>query len=301
MLIKEKILQFIQKSKIQKRIRNYHVKEISTVAVIYYIPKTNTEKYNNWSDGFTSAVKLLEDEFNVTWVNLADEKPTATDLNDFDFLIVKSCWNWIVDRYVRSLEGLNTPRGIMISCSKKNIQRDWMFFYDILWYETNWYKKFISAHPYVYHAFGINSEVFHNKNLDKIYDVVSIGALTAYKRHNEILKIPGHNKVVIGNTNEHDSQQIIDELEKESVKVLDYVSQEKLSAILNQTKLVYIPAEINGGGERAVLEARKCGAEVLVQKDNPKLEELLKTEVWDQFYYSDQLKRGIFDVQKKLS
>jgi hypothetical protein len=301
MSIKDKILRFIQKKKILKRIRNYQIKEISRIAVIYYIPKTNTEKYNNWSDGFTSAVKLLDDEFKVTWINLADQKPTATDLNAFDFLIVKSCWNWIVDRYIRSLECLNTPRGIMISCSKKSIQREWMFFYDILWYETNWYKEYIAAHPYVYHAFGINSEVFHNRNLDKIYDVVSIGALTAYKRHNEILKIPGQNKLVIGNKNEKDSQQIIDELEKESVNVLDYVSQEKLSIILNQTKLVYIPAEVDGGGERAVLEARKCGAEVLVQKDNPKLEELLKGEVWDQFYYSNQLKKGIFDIQNKLS
>lgn len=300
MFIKDKILRFIQKKKILKRIRNYQKKEISKVAVIYYIPKTNTVKYHNWSDGFTSSIKLLENQFDITWINLADQKPTSAELNFFDFLIIKSCWNWIVDHYVRSLEGLNTPRGIMISCSKKSIKNDWMFFYDVLWYETNWYKKYIIAHPYVYHAFGINSEVFYNKNLDKVYDVVSIGALTAHKRHNEILKMSGQNKLVLGNTNEKDSKQIIEELEKKSVTVLDYVSQEELSMILNKTKLVYIPAEINGGGERAVLEARKCGAEVLVEKDNPKLQELLKTEVWDQIYYSNQLKKGILDTQNKL-
>jgi len=61
----------------------------------------------------------------------------------------------------------------------------------------------------------------------------------------------------------------------------------------NRAKIVYIPANIIGGGERAVLEARACGCKVEVEPDNPKLQELLNCPLWDTNYYTDQLVKGI--------
>ncbi|MCL4419168.1 hypothetical protein M1146_03640, partial [Patescibacteria group bacterium] len=90
-----------------------------------------------------------------------------------------------------------------------------------------------------------------------------------------------------------ESMQIVSKLISNSVCVSDSVFPDVLAKMYNSSAQVYIPADINGGGERAVLEARACGRTVEVEFDNPKLKELLKVPVWDEHYYADQLKEGI--------
>jgi hypothetical protein len=72
----------------------------------------------------------------------------------------------------------------------------------------------------------------------------------------------------------------------------------KLRNIYNCSDVVYIPADINGGGERAILEARACGRTVEVERDNPKLQELVDGQLFDHHYYAEQLKKGILSVLK---
>lgn len=45
-----------------------------------------------------------------------------------------------------------------------------------------------------------------------------------------------------------------------------------LNLLYNQAHTVFIPAPVEGGGERAVLEARASGVAVEVAADNPKLQ-----------------------------
>jgi hypothetical protein len=45
-----------------------------------------------------------------------------------------------------------------------------------------------------------------------------------------------------------------------------------LNLLYNQAHTVFIPAPVEGGGERAVLEARAAGVAVEVAVDNPKLQ-----------------------------
>jgi hypothetical protein len=298
MSVKFKINKSIAKLRYLRRINSYNTKEIKSIAIIFYIPKTNTLKYNNWEDGFTKAVGILNTYFDVSWINLAEAKPTVETLNTFDFLIVKSCWDWIVDNYVRSLKGLKVPTGLAISCSKLPVNKNNIYAYDVLWFETNWYSELVKQHPRAFHAFGINSSVFKFKETTKEYDVLSIGQLAAYKRHENILKLKGDKKLVIGDTNTKEGAEIKNFLNANNVEVIEFMNQDNLSYYINKSKLVYIPASINGGGERAVLEARSCGAEVLVEQDNPKLKELVTSQIWDENYYADRLKTGIFSILK---
>ena len=71
------------------------------------------------------------------------------------------------------------------------------------------------------------------------------------------------------------------------------VEPETLDKIYHAARCVYIPAEVGGGGERAILEARSCGISVEVENDNPKLKELLTCPIWDECYYAEQLRKGI--------
>ena len=290
--IKEKLFLKITSTK-------YKTSLINKIAIIYYIPKNNKFKYNKWEDGFVKGINTLIEDYTITWFNLADTKPTAMELNKFDFLVVKSCWDWIVDKYVRNLKKLNTPKGIVISCSKLPKKSSSVYDYDILWYETYWYGKQLPLHSRKIHAFGIDTTVFKQETVNKDIDVLSIGAFTSYKRLHLIIKINGLKKTVIGAKNYNDSKNIINQLKNAGVSCLDYRSQKEMGKLINRSKKIYLPCEINGGGERAVLEARSCGNNVIVESDNPKLKELLKTPVWDERYYGNQIRYGIESLSKK--
>jgi hypothetical protein len=56
---------------------------------------------------------------------------------------------------------------------------------------------------------------------------------------------------------------------------------------------VYVPDDVLGGGERAVLEARCLGVKVEVEPDNPKLVELLTSPIYDHTYYARRLLYGL--------
>ena len=62
---------------------------------------------------------------------------------------------------------------------------------------------------------------------------------------------------------------------------------------------VYVPDDVLGGGERAVLEARALGVRAVVEPDNPKLAELLGSPVYDHAYYAAQLRYalGLLDLR----
>tara|TARA_B100000809_G_scaffold43630_1_gene37856 strand:+ start:24398 stop:25837 length:1440 start_codon:yes stop_codon:yes gene_type:complete len=267
------------------------------IALIYYIPKSNTEKYNNWTDGFTKGINIIEQDYAITWINLEDELPTSKKLNNFDFIIAKCCWNSKVDRHLKSLKKLKTPCGIAISCSIVPHKNEHTF-YKILWHETFWYKALLPNHKNIKHAFGINSSDFKYEKVKKTIDVLSIGALTSYKRHEKLIDFTGEKKVVIGDTNMEDSETIINNLESHNIKVIGFSNQKELSNLINKAKTIYIPCELNGGGERAILEARLCGATILIEKDNPKLKELLTSPIWDEKHYGNQIKIGIEDYLK---
>ena len=56
---------------------------------------------------------------------------------------------------------------------------------------------------------------------------------------------------------------------------------------------VYVPDDVLGGGERAVLEARALGVRAVVEPDNPKLAELLGSPVYDHAYHAAQLRYAL--------
>ena len=150
------------------------------------------------------------------------------------------------------------------------------------------------------HAFGVNTDIYKPiPDAIKIWDWVSVGAFALWKRQ-YLLKNKGGYKLAIGEIqkrNLSESVDIIGDLLLDGICVSDMVEPEKLAFIYNSADKIFIPADINGGGERAVLEARACGIPVEVENDNPKLKELLtwteRGRVPDHYWYADQLKKGI--------
>ncbi len=279
---------------------------MKNILIVYYVPK-NTVKYLNWIDGFTSALDIISSQFNLVKYNLADNESTLNEdyleANNIDLILVKSNWNARIDRFFRNnLKQLKFKKGLLISGSLPPPNNDALNYYDILFYETDWYKQFVVSHQNTVHAFGVNTQIMYPMNEEeKKYDWVTVGKFKNYKRQHFLLKKKGV-RLAIGEIPHRssflyffsESNRIIRKLKKDNIQVIDFVPYESLCKIYNQTKNLYIPAKLQGGGERAILEARACKVpNIEIAPDNPKLKSLLDSPIYDHHYYAQKLAQGI--------
>lgn len=266
------------------------------INVAYAVP-AESKKASSWNDGFTAAISCLAQNHEVEWLNL---HPTAVDrtqnlhrLGAADFLIVKSNWGWIVDEAVRShCRSPSIPKGLMISGTARPPNARQMQFYEVLYYETQWYETQLQNHPHRIHAFGIDTSVMRAQ-ADTVRDIdwLSVGKVVGYKRHERLLDHSGV-RIVVGDLLEAD-RKLLTALRQSGIEVVDFVDYTTLAGYYRRARNVLVACTLQGGGERAVLEARACGATVHVADDNPKLQQLLhQSAIWDHGYYAAQLLAG---------
>lgn len=244
-----------------------------------------------WKDGLRAAIEILSKKYEIQICNIARDRMTG----DCDIAIGWGGFESPVDKLVRQLQ---VPKALCVGGNAYPPHNQ----YDLLFYETHWYEQYITNQERI-HAFGINSGVFFDTKSERFIDFLTVGAFSEWKRQHLLVSMGGI-KLAIGEIqkeNYFESEEIIKQLLGGGVGVYGAMSPENLATFYNKTKKVYIPANINGGGERAILEARACGCEVLIEDDNPKLQELLTSPIWDEKYYASQLEKGIETLCQKLS
>jgi hypothetical protein len=266
-----------------------------------------------WKDGLWAALEILkaDKDIDIELYNLADDKP----FNNLDaiFMLGWGAFGSNVDKFLRHESfkktgwGPEKPGKLGLCIGGNAMPPERAEEYDILFYETNWYKKQIEQHPNIVHAFGINANIYKPDSVSRyaesypIWDYLSVGAFANWKRQNLLCQKPGR-KMAIGQIQKGNIQESIDiigDLLLGGVGISDMVPPEDLVKYYYMAGKVYIPADINGGGERAVLEARACERKVEIENDNPKLKELLTSPIWDHEYYAFQLKTGILNCLNK--
>lgn len=270
------------------------------ILFVYYM---EPELEATWNDGLAEALNILQNDFRITKRNLfnGDENPPM--IKGYDFVLGWGAWRSPADNFLHRIRILDktTPTGLCIggNAIPPFMEND----HNILFYETEWYKPAISHHKNIKHAFGVNRNI--HKQLKKadfeasgglhLWDYMSVGSFSLWKRHEKLLEKTGKRLAIgqIQKNNLSESLDIIGNLIVGGVAISDMVNPETLNVLYNLSKTVYIPADINGGGERAVLEARSAGAKVEVDKTNFKLLGLLQGPIWGAQYYADQLKEGI--------
>lgn len=170
-----------------------------------------------------------------------------------------------------------------------------MLTYNVLFYETFWYKKYIDKHPLTIHAFGIDTEIMKPKpKINQIYNYLTIGEPASYKRHELFLSKNGK-KAIIGDFSQYE-KQVAENYKKNDCVIINFIPYKLLADYYCKAKIVFIPANTGGGGERAILEARSCGAKIEICEDNPKLKELVYSPIWSHYYYANKLDKGIKKV-----
>mgnify|MGYP001301373349 CR=1 FL=1 len=254
-------------------------------------------------DGLWAALNLLEKQgFEIVMVNLF-ERPDFVDLTPTDtsdwFVLGWGAFNSKVDNLISAPNKfMGMKKGLCIAGN--SFPPDSQDRYDILFYETEWYLPQIQHHKNVVRAFGINSDIYKPiPDAIKIWDWLTVGSFALWKRH-YLFKEKGGYKLAIGEIqkeNMSESIDIIGDLLLNNIAVSDMIEPEKLAMLYNSSNKTFVGADINGGGERAVLESLSCGTPVFVESDNPKLEELTvwkeRGRVPDQHWYSDKLREGI--------
>lgn len=241
-----------------------------------------------WRDGLWAALQLLSDDYDILYINLAFNLP---NLEDIDFILGWGGFDSPVDKFLRTVTHL--PKGLCIGGNAfppSNTDT-----YDVLFYETEWYKPNIKDHRNIVHAFGVNTDIYKPMDLPKVFDYITVGSFSLWKRQFLLTRKAGV-KIAVGEIqkdNMDESGNIVGALLPRGVGVMDMVAPEKLAVLINLSKTCYIPATTIGGGERAVLESRACGIDVEIEPDNPKLLEFLDSPIYDHKYYAKQLKKGI--------
>jgi len=252
-----------------------------------------------WRDGLWAALNLLEKQgFEIHRCNRQECKKPLPEHQHYDFILGWGAFNSLVDKEIQAIK-TSEKKGLCIAGN--SFPPHGQDKYDILFYETEWYLPQIQHHKNVVRAFGINSDIYKPMvDAVEIWDWTSVGAFALWKRHEFLIHYKGGYRLAIGEIQKNNMSESIDIIGKlllDGICVSDMVEPETLAKIYNSSARIYIPADINGGGERAVLEARACGRIVMVEPDNPKLEELTtwkeRGRVPDQYWYADQLKKGI--------
>jgi len=279
---------------------------MKNILIVYYVPK-NTVKFDNWKDGFTSAVDIISDQFNVIKYNLAEDSKSLNEryleINNIDVVLIKSNWGARVDRFFRSnFPNSSVKKGLLISGSLPPPDEASSNFYDILFYETDWYKQFVQNHKNIVQAFGVNTEVMVPiEGVEKVYDWLTVGKFKSYKRQHLFINKKGR-KLAIGEMPTKtgamfyfsEENRNVRKLKSAGVEVIDFVPYDDLCKIYNQSRSLYIPAKLHGGGERAILEARSCKVQnIEIEQDNPKLKSLLDGPLYSNLDYAKKLTEGI--------
>lgn len=257
------------------------------------------EDDNLWRDGLWAAIQLLSQDFDITWANLRTEKPL---LEGYDFILAWGGYNSSPDKYLTLRNWADqTPTGLCLGGYAMPYNLPHFNEYDVVFYECDWAKGWLEdlgTNTKLVHAFGVNTSIYKPLPMLKVWDYITVGSFSLWKRQLKLLEKEG-NKLAIGQIqkgNLNESLDIAGNLLLNGCAVSDMILPEGLALLYNASKACYIPAETMGGGERSVLEARACGIPVEIEPDNPKLQELLTSPVWDHVYYAEQLKKGILEV-----
>lgn len=270
------------------------------INVVHAVPESSSA-FGIAEDGFTAAMELVGHRHEVQWLNIhpynSESKANSSLIPDCDFVLVRSDWGWLPCRAAdRALFNRpEIPVGLLIAGSSPAPPLVAQQRFDVLFYETPWYAPFVAEHPRAVEAFGVDTRVMRDNGYrDREWDWLMVGRFAGFKRPEALIDKPGK-RLAVGDMSAARSD-LIEHLTAAGIEVRDQTTQAALADLYNRSKQVLVPCTLQGGGERAVWEARACGCLVEIAPDNPKLATLLEGPIASHEEYAERLIHGIEDA-----
>jgi len=244
-----------------------------------------------WNDGLKKAIDLLSNRLDIRKFN-------GEFTNYFaNFILV---WGAFGSWQEKKVAESPLRKGICVAGGP--IDHPDIHKFDVVFVETKWHQKeFRKRGVNAQLAFGVNEHLFYDMGLKRHIHRLCPGAYAEWKRHFLFAQKEGQ-KVAVGYMQPDGVEKHCYENHQEDVLTIPRVAPETLAWLYNQSEIVNITSNIDGGGERTVLEALSCGCDVEIEPDNHKLLQLyrdVKGRIPDSGVYANQLMKGIHEVSSR--
>lgn len=254
-----------------------------------------------WRDGLWAATKVLEQDWEITRLNVWDNPDWEEEFyrSDADFFLG---WGSVVSPHFMAFVVKGDEAGWCIGGGNP-YSKDYEKF-KVVFVENKSYL----VQPNFRLAFGTNTELFRPLPQPKILDALYPAAFAAWKHQEifaQICKDEGLKGLAVGYiqlNNLDESLFLLEACTTRGVGVMDWVPNNSIVYLYNMSKEVIITADTSGGCERAILEAKACNVPVRLVSDSEKLHEwnkLTHEEVvkdWNHVEYARMLREGINEV-----
>ena len=254
------------------------------------------KRYGHWQDGLHAAMKLLEKNYDVRYL-----EPSHPDIANCDVILY---WEALCtfagkdrENYIR-VQNQSVPKILLFAGGP--IKKEWCKGFDIFLVESEINEKEFGALglPWL-RAFGVDTKVMKPEKQPKVFDAVFPATCASWKRQGLFSRALKDKGVICGRFQESDPIGFITARENKTM-VFPELPYEAVNALYNSSWCCVNTSEYWGGGQRTTLEAMASGTPVIVMSDSPKNIEYVKESGAGIVVEPNEeaIRRGIEEIKK---
>lgn len=242
------------------------------IAFVWTNGVRNKEVFNHWRDGLYAAMKLIEQEHEVSYHEPDEDLPTV----DWILYWEAPCTHDSQQDGHKYRKLYSNPQKKALLFAGGPIKRHWVEGFDHVFVESKINKdEFDALGIKNSTAFGVNTDIFKPMDVEKTHTAVAHGACASWKRQWLLCEALKEKALIFGRYQSEDPRPF-DECRACNSMVLDQQSYENAAKLLNSAQVSVNCADFWGGGQRATLEAMACNLPVVVMSDSPKNREYVE-------------------------
>lgn len=226
-------------------------------------------KYGQWNDGLCAAMKLIEKEHEVQYLDTTRLSEITAFNPDFVLYWEAACTYAGKDREnYWNVQDLPYRKALLFAGGP--IKAEWLGGFDLFFVESEINEQEFEALGLPWRrAFGVNTQIMQYQKQPKVFDGTMQATCASWKRPWLLAEALHEKALIFGRYQESDPIGFMRSREQNAL-VLPEQSAEGVASFLNASHTVVNCSEYWGGGQRCTLEAMSCGVFPIVMEDSPK-------------------------------
>jgi len=229
------------------------------------------DTFNRWNDGLRHAMRILESEHTVRYMEPWDP---CDDVDVFLYWEAPCTARGQNAQHYDRIRTLDKPKALLFAGGP--IEWETARGFDHIFVENECNKtEFEHLGFSTSVAFGVNTDDFRPKRMEKKFDAFFHATFAGWKRHELFADAFGARGAVAGRVQEHDRAGY-NRCQELGVTIYPEADAKTLARYIAEAHVMVNTSEFWGGGQRTTLEAMSCNAPVLVMSDSPKNREYVE-------------------------